>query len=425
MLVTNRAPISRQFAGATLLLLLIVLAGNFYIWAIGIERRVSSRTMAAGGASVNYPDQQQKQVAAATSTLQADPAEADSSPSTSAAASVPETEPESKPEAAKPSPTEFLPAFTIPSPTGIPSKFWYKAGPKGVNQDSQEWMDSCISQNPSYRREILADGSDDAYVQTNYAHRPDIVSLYTALPVPILKADFLRYLILFAEGGIWSDLDVSCNEIPIKDWLPEPFRKDAALVVGLEFSSEDWVFNGYLNAQFASWMIMAKPGSPHLAMVIQDVMHDLQESADKANVPISGLQMDMISDVVDVTGPKRMTRSVVKSMELQMGVPIDDRNVSGLRAPRLLGDVVILPDIAFAGSQSGFPEGHGPALVQHHYSGSWKNDHGGELPDDGEQTDDGEQKEDEEKKNDGKQKKDKEQKKDDEQKKEGGELARK
>jgi len=214
-------------------------------------------------------------------------------------------------------------------------------------------------------------------VKGHFADRPDLVDTYLRLPIPILKADLLRYLILYTEGGIWSDLDVSCEDVAIQDWIPEQYRADAGLVVGLEF---DWAWedDNFLHSQFSSWTIMAKPGNPHMLMV-DDILEGMATKASDNNVPISGLTSEMVGEVVDATGPKRMTRSIVKSMELVLGDMVDDRNISGIKEPKLMGDVLILPGNAFAASQSGYPHDQGPMLVTHHYAGTWKNEHGGEM----------------------------------------------
>jgi alpha 1,6-mannosyltransferase len=82
----------------------------------------------------------------------------------------------------------------------------------------------------------MTDLSADMYVKETFKFRPDIIETYLALLIPILKVDLLRYLLLYllllAEGGIWSDLDVSCEDVPIRDWIIEQYRKDASLVVG-------------------------------------------------------------------------------------------------------------------------------------------------------------------------------------------------
>jgi mannosyltransferase OCH1-like enzyme len=228
------------------------------------------------------------------------------------------------------------------------------------------------------------------------------VETYLNIPIPILKADFLRYLILYNDGGIWSDLDVSCEEIPINDWIPAKYKESTNLVVGLEFDW-GWENDNFLHSQFASWTVMAKPRSPHVLVIINDILEDFRQKCKDHNVKLPDLKLDMVGHVVDITGPKRMTRGIVKSLELMIQETIDDRyvqssvsgphsdsystltllkrNISGLLSPKLIGDVLILPGNSFGALQSGFPKNQGPALVTHHYAGTWKNEKGGETED--------------------------------------------
>ncbi len=162
-----------------------------------------------------------------------------------------------------------LPTLSLPPllpASSIPKKIWYKLGPRGLSDAARGWTDSCIQANPSYRAEFMTDESADAWVQETFAGRPDIVEAYLGLSVPILKADILRYLLLFAEGGIWSDLDVSCNGVPIDEWVP-PEYKDGAGVVWA--GSSTWGWGDNVLRQLASWTIMARPGSPHIWAVVE------------------------------------------------------------------------------------------------------------------------------------------------------------
>jgi alpha 1,6-mannosyltransferase len=115
---------------------------------------------------------------------------------------------------------------------GIPKKLWYKLGPHGINDEIRGWTDTCIKNNPGYHVEFMTDESGDEWVKKAFAWRPDIVETYLGLTVPIFKADILRYLLLFDQGGIWSDLDVTCKGVPMDDWIPEQYKATADLVVG-------------------------------------------------------------------------------------------------------------------------------------------------------------------------------------------------
>ncbi|KAK6598397.1 glycosyltransferase sugar-binding region containing DXD domain-containing protein [Botrytis cinerea] len=283
------------------------------------------------------------------------------------------------PISTEPSSTQVITSTPISTPTAVafPEKIWYKVGPQGVSTEAESFRNHCLELSPSYEYEILDDEMASAYVYKWFSDRPDIITTYFSLKVPILRADVLRYLILWAEGGMWMDLDVSCDEVPINRWVLKEYREAANLVVGLEFDWP-WENDNFLHAQFTSWTIMAKPRSPHMMQVIDDILMDIDEVARQHNVSIDGIQMSMIPQVVDLTGPKRMTRSIVKSLNRILERELDDRDITGLRSAKLVHDVLILPGNAFAASQSNFPKDQGPVLVTHHYAGTWKNKLGGE-----------------------------------------------
>lgn len=279
----------------------------------------------------------------------------------------------------QPAQQQYQPTTTpVPEPTGIPKKIWYKLGPKGLSDDARGWTDTCISQNPEYHAEFLTDQSADEFVQDRYTSRPDIVNTYMALTIPILKVDLFRYLLLYAEGGLWFDLDATCEGIPIDKWVPEGVDPD--LVVGWEF---DGGYHFEFDRQFTTWTVMAKKGVHHLLSVVDDVVYAITDLAKANNVTIPQLNMEMVGDVVDFTGPKRFARSVMKSVELAA-------NSTGgwegwepyheILEPKLAGNVLILPGYALAASYNTYEEQDkvGPSLVVHHYAGTWKNEYGGE-----------------------------------------------
>lgn len=92
----------------------------------------------------------------------------------------------------------------------IPRKIWYKLGPRGLSDEARTWTESCLQRNPEYEHEFMTDTSGDSWVQKTFATHP-IVETYLNLTIPILKADLLRYLLLFANGGVYFDLDVTCH----------------------------------------------------------------------------------------------------------------------------------------------------------------------------------------------------------------------
>ncbi|KAL5867230.1 hypothetical protein ACKVWC_011114 [Pyricularia oryzae] len=257
----------------------------------------------------------------------------------------------------------------------LPQKLWYKLGPAGLKDDLKPHVDSCVSKNPGFKVEFLTDESGDAFVKRHFAAlRPDMVANFLAIRIPIIKADLLRYLILYEFGGVWNDLDVSC-EAPISEWVPKQYKDQANIVVGLEFDVDQWV------RQFASWTIMAKPKSPHMMMAVQDCLEGLVAKAKERKVGgIQDLRLDMVDDIVDVSGPRRLTRGILKSLSNTLNETVGDGEIANVKEPRLLGDVLVLPDYAFADTmnQQHGDKKTGRKLVVHHYAGSWKNEDGGE-----------------------------------------------
>ena len=268
-----------------------------------------------------------------------------------------------------------------PQPNSIPKLIWYKLGPNGLSEETQAWTDSCVKNNPDYEARFLTEDDGDDYIRKTFAEsRPDIVDTYLALPIPIYKADFLRYVLLWNEGGVWSDLDVSCEEdVRIDEWVPEIYKDKAALVVGWEF---DQGWPGRYERQFESWTIMAKPRSPHMMQVIEDILQTLQEKTAEFDVSVNNITMDMMGDTVDLTGPRRLTRSVYTSLGSVLNRTVDAYDMKELVRPRLVGDVLVMPGRSFAASANTYqPEEEKllpPQLVTHHYAGTWKNDDGGE-----------------------------------------------
>lgn len=285
------------------------------------------------------------------------------------------------------------PSTTLNSPVShrvsdeIPKKIWYKLGARGLSHDATAWTGSCIEKNPGYAVEYMTDESAKAWVQETFAHRPDIVEAYLALQIPIIQADWLRYLLLYAEGGMWSDLDVSCNS-PVEAWIPPQYRANASIVVGWEFDTT-WP-GAEPKHELATWTVLARPGSPHMWAAAEGVLQGLHDVARDNGVDVAGITATppMMGDIVTFCGPRRMTASIFQSLQRTLGMSDDEfREVeSGTwfnLEPKLVGDVLILPGYSFAASMQFYDEGVsgsvGPQLVEHHYAGTWKNDKGGEF----------------------------------------------
>lgn len=126
--------------------------------------------------------------------------------------------------------------------------------------------------------------------------------------------------------------------------------------------------------QLATWTMMSKPHHPLFATLISKSVRKLQDKAVEqfGEGDIWGLKMSY-EDVLRSTGPTMVTEAVWEYLGERTGVEFGWRNVTGREEPFLVGDVLILPVVAFG--RRGKRGGEGEALVQHYFEGKWKDSH--------------------------------------------------
>ena len=128
------------------------------------------------------------------------------------------------------------------------------------------WAKTWLAKNPDFRYEVLTDQNDLAYVETNFGpnglNRLDIVYMYRELTARIIKADLLRYLVMYIEGGIYTDIDVEALK-PIKSFIPERWNeRDVDMIVGIEVDQPEFHNHSVLGTKcmsFCQWTFMCKP----------------------------------------------------------------------------------------------------------------------------------------------------------------------
>ena len=271
-------------------------------------------------------------------------------------------------------PSSFI-NYAVPDEIeGFTPHVWQTSGPQVLTAEQRNDIASWRAKHPFFNFTMMTDDQGDSFVREHFPHRPDIVDLFLQLPIPIFKADLFRYLVLVAKGGIYADIDVFCEQ-PISTWLPPEHLSSInsiSLIIGLEF---DFEFRGEgteVASQFANWVIASKPGNKRLQHVVDSAVSGIYAIAKEHNVDIEKVELWMFPDVVNVAGPKRMTIAVLESLSEDLKRLVDDRMISSAKEPRLVGDVLIMPNNAFAAMQAGYPTDRGPVLVTHHYTGSWK-----------------------------------------------------
>ena len=262
----------------------------------------------------------------------------------------------------------------LPSP-GIPNKIWqvfFNYAPYArLGEFVQSW--NLVNQDCSYT--LMSNQGANEFVRKHYFDRPHILQTFLDLQYPIFRADLLRYMLLEAEGGVYSDIDTAAIK-PIRDWVPQHLQPYTRAIVGIEYDQLDGPpgFGFKERLSFVQWTLASVKGHSMMKSVVETVVSSIHETARRKNVTVAALQVTD-DEVGCVTGPGVFTNAVLQSLSEITGTTVTYRNVTGMREPRLFGDVLIMPVAAFGTGQphSGSPDDIGEdTLVRHAWKMSWR-----------------------------------------------------
>ncbi|KAL5115270.1 hypothetical protein ACEQ8H_006862 [Pleosporales sp. CAS-2024a] len=268
------------------------------------------------------------------------------------------------------------------STTSIPKKIWqtWKVGPLGFEQRDSDSAKTWPAKNPSYRYEVLTDDNAIEYLNFHYGpdalNRQDLIDLYSELNITIIKADLLRYLVMYAEGGVYADIDVEALR-PVHRFIPERYNEaDVDMIIGVEIDEPAFVDHPVLGSKcmsFCQWTFAAKPRLPVMMRLIENIQEWIHELAEEKEVSMTELKLDF-NEVISGTGPSAFTRAVLEQMTVQNnGREVTWDPFHDLVESRLIGGILVLNVEAFAAGQghsdSGNHDSRG-ALVKHHYHAS-------------------------------------------------------
>lgn len=272
-------------------------------------------------------------------------------------------------------------AYTYPYDieSKFPAYIWqtWKKTPRDGDFEFRDQEASWTLEHPGFVHEVVTDSVAVSLLSLFYAAVPEVLDAYHALPLPVLKADFFRYLILFARGGIYSDIDTYAIQSAL-EWVPAQIpRETIGLVIGVEADPDrpDWADWYSRRIQFCQWTIQSKPGHPVLRQIISHITNTTLTM--KRTGKLASFQG---KDVVDFTGPAVWTDIIMDyfnderffDMQKSKG-RIDWRNFTGMEMSKRVGDVVVLPITSFSPGveQMGAKDYEDPmAFVKHDFEGS-------------------------------------------------------
>lgn len=282
-------------------------------------------------------------------------------------------------------------APVIPAGVGFPKKIWqsWKVDPLHFEQRDSNTARTWLQRNPDFRYEVLTDSNDVGYVEQHFGpggfDRPDIVDLYRNINATIIKADLLRYMVMYAEGGVYADIDVEALK-PVSRFIPDHryAEADIDMVIGIEIDQpefKDHPILGKKSQSFCQWTFMARPRLPVMMRLIENIMSWLADLARQQNVPISEVVMDF-DQVISGTGPSAFTAAILEEMNVNRAK--DSPEITwdvfhDLDESKIVSRVLVLDVEAFAAGQGHSDSGNHNArgaLVKHHYHASnWPSRH--------------------------------------------------
>ena len=270
----------------------------------------------------------------------------------------------------------------------IPQKIWqtWHTPATSLADEDRDRVTTWHEKNPHYQYELVTDRGAETFVRNHFATDPLVRDVFLNLTDAILRADFLRYLLLLAEGGVYADLDVECKE-PIDTWVPLTFQGKANVVLGIEVDRkpvENDVKLYYDHREYiwgiTNWTLMAKRGHPLLRFVAETVANNLLNVASKQGKTLSTMQLSY-KEVIDATGPRAFTEAFLAYASETTGTQVTYLNATMLEESKLIDDVLLLPIRAFSmseASRSGIEGARSegwPTLVYHWSAGTWKKTH--------------------------------------------------
>lgn len=220
----------------------------------------------------------------------------------------------------------------------------------------------------------MTEGTEDSFVRDKFRYDSGIRQTYDLIKSdPILRADFLRYLILLAEGGVYTDVDTRPIR-PVDDWIPSQYRNRTNIVLGIEIDKgQGPLWSGMpWSIQISQFTIMAKRNHPLIRRVVHDVQNGVETFLRQQGRDT--LPQLFFDDVIGLTGPRVFTTAVFEYLSECLGLRITGDEISGLRQPILLADALIVPVNGFASGQQHSHSGTADdetALVSHTWMSSW------------------------------------------------------
>lgn len=211
--------------------------------------------------------------------------------------------------------------------------------------------ESWFALNPGVPVDVISPAHIDELLQRDRVNglrmRPQWRDIYASLPLWVQRCDMGRLLWLYFHGGVYCDMDTSC-ELPLAQWPDAlPAARTADLILGKD-TEEAWIATDHHgNAVSATnWVMAAAPGHPFLA-------HCLDAIRPEPPTPAAD-QDDM---VLKTTGPHFISQELARTLH---------------RHPQWFRHSVVNTDYLYGGFPGNPRQVPTVMLARHHFAGEWR-----------------------------------------------------
>lgn len=214
---------------------------------------------------------------------------------------------------------------------------------------------------------------------------PEIVKAYKTLPDIRLKYDFLKYLIIFINGGVYADID-TLDAKPLKFWYKSTLKPSRLMVgIDIDYNDVNWDILYNRRLTFSTKIFKSKSHHPFLAKLIARIVftcfnssdeiksidwNQVYQNVDSNDEPLiqftsASIFTDTLFDYFnDLNNPvvHRVARTEKDLIPEQIFGPETHRVFSYKlftlsRGPTQVDDIVVMPPITFKGPSSGYHKG--------------------------------------------------------------------
>ena len=236
---------------------------------------------------------------------------------------------------------------------------WKTYTPSTVDDSVLSW----VKNSQGFHHILVSDTDAIRYVRKHYDTNSHARDIFLDIRIPTIRMDLFRYMVLQKEGGYFGDTDTLLIK-SIRDWIPHRARK-VRCVVGMEYDrmSNNPSQGFQERVSFIQWTFAAAAGHPIVAKAVERAVRNIVSFAAESNTTIANIHIPD-AEVSRITGQSIWTIAVFEGLSEATGKYITYKEVTGLQAPKVFGDILVLPVNTFGTGQQ-HPYSNNATLVRH------------------------------------------------------------